>query len=57
MGRRKVLHSYLILFTPSIDSKQEKRRQRGWRKLLRERTLSVQIAALPTRSRKPDATF
>jgi hypothetical protein len=51
------LHSYLILFAPSIDSKQEKRRQRGWRKLLRERTLSVQIAALPTRSRKPDATF
>jgi hypothetical protein len=29
----------------------------NWRKLRRERTLRVQIAALRTHSRKPDATF
>ena len=28
MGRRKVLHSYLILFAPSIDSKQKKAAKR-----------------------------
>ena len=46
MGRRKVLHPHLILFAPSIDNKKKGGKEAG-ESLLRERNLSVQIAALP----------